>query len=186
MSWSLGEISSLVTKAARGAGHPWGVAQEVGAAVRWLGERGQPGAEACAQWLSGEEGACPITVGLGVLDQARGQLPRDLGSIAAPMLILPFVARSLAAEEARVVLVDGVEVIVSPDAVDVPGGLPVLARVQVADCAEHARVRERATRVPTIDLRALDVLNAFANRTYAPATEASRLLGAGAGLSDND
>jgi hypothetical protein len=29
-------------------------------------------------------------------------------------------------------------------------------------------------------------LNTFAQRTYAPATEASRLLGAGAGVSDND
>jgi hypothetical protein len=29
-------------------------------------------------------------------------------------------------------------------------------------------------------------LEAFAQRTYAPATEASRMLGAGAGLSDND
>ena len=31
-----------------------------------------------------------------------------------------------------------------------------------------------------------DTLNRFAHRTYAPATEESRLLGAGAGLSDND
>ncbi|MFV1875593.1 hypothetical protein [Nioella sp.] len=29
-------------------------------------------------------------------------------------------------------------------------------------------------------------LNAFAHRTYAPATEESRLAGAGAGLTDND
>ncbi|MEP3636337.1 MAG: DUF3726 domain-containing protein, partial [Paracoccaceae bacterium] len=32
----------------------------------------------------------------------------------------------------------------------------------------------------------LDGLNVFAGRTYAPATAASRLLGAGAGTSDND
>jgi len=30
------------------------------------------------------------------------------------------------------------------------------------------------------------VLTRFAHNTYAPATEASRLAGAGAGLSDND
>ena len=35
-------------------------------------------------------------------------------------------------------------------------------------------------------VRSLFVLNTFAHRTYAPATEESRLLGAGAGLSDND
>jgi len=38
--------------------------------------------------------------------------------------------------------------------------------------------------VPDVD--AWGALNQFAHRTYAPATEESRLLGAGAGLSDND
>ena len=37
-----------------------------------------------------------------------------------------------------------------------------------------------------VDANTLATLNAFAHRTYAPATEASRLKGAGAGLSDND
>ena len=37
-----------------------------------------------------------------------------------------------------------------------------------------------------VDETAWATLNAFAHRTYAPATEASRLSGAGAGLSDND
>ena len=32
----------------------------------------------------------------------------------------------------------------------------------------------------------LDRLNSLAHKTYAPATEESRLAGAGAGLSDND
>jgi len=32
----------------------------------------------------------------------------------------------------------------------------------------------------------VNALSAFAARTYAPATEESRLAGAGAGLSDND
>jgi len=35
-------------------------------------------------------------------------------------------------------------------------------------------------------LRQVDVLIRFAARTYAPATEASRLSGAGAGTTDND
>ena len=37
-----------------------------------------------------------------------------------------------------------------------------------------------------IDADCWSVLSAFAQRTYAPATENSRLLGAGAGLGDDD
>ena len=36
ISWSLGETAALVTKAARGAGMPWGLADETGLAVSWL------------------------------------------------------------------------------------------------------------------------------------------------------
>jgi len=37
-----------------------------------------------------------------------------------------------------------------------------------------------------IDVKTRTCLEEFAQRTFAPATEASRLAGAGAGLSDND
>ena len=45
---------------------------------------------------------------------------------------------------------------------------------------------ERMTRIPDTDAPSIDVLVLFAARTYAPATEASRLSGAGAGTTDND
>jgi hypothetical protein len=41
-------------------------------------------------------------------------------------------------------------------------------------------------RVPITASACITVLNGFAKNTYAPATEASRLAGAGAGLNDND
>jgi hypothetical protein len=41
-------------------------------------------------------------------------------------------------------------------------------------------------RVPVTASACITVLNGFAKNTYAPATEASRLAGAGAGLNDND
>jgi len=46
-------------------------------------------------------------------------------------------------------------------------------------------VTSHATRA-TPDAEHWATLNRFAHHTYAPASEASRLLGAGAGLSDND
>ncbi|MDP4631478.1 MAG: hypothetical protein NWS54_00005, partial [Porticoccaceae bacterium] len=41
-------------------------------------------------------------------------------------------------------------------------------------------------RVPVTASACITVLNSFAKNTYAPATESSRLAGAGAGLNDND
>ena len=43
MSWSLGEIGALATKAARGSGMDWGLADEAGYAVKWLQRRQLPG-----------------------------------------------------------------------------------------------------------------------------------------------
>ena len=42
MSWSLGEIGALATKAARGSGMDWGLADEAGYAVKWLQRRQLP------------------------------------------------------------------------------------------------------------------------------------------------
>jgi hypothetical protein len=55
-----------------------------------------------------------------------------------------------------------------------------------------SRVAQPAPKSPPLRTRVdltqqhLDDLNSYAHRTYAPATEASRLAGAGAGLNDND
>ena len=38
----------------------------------------------------------------------------------------------------------------------------------------------------TVETGSLTVLNRYAAKTFAPVSEQSRLLGAGAGLSDND
>ena len=40
MSWSLAEIEAETRKATRGAGLPWGLAEEAGKAVRWLAMHG--------------------------------------------------------------------------------------------------------------------------------------------------
>ena len=52
MSWSLGEIRALAIKAARGAGMPWGMAEEAGFASHWLLQQGLPGTELLATLLT--------------------------------------------------------------------------------------------------------------------------------------
>ena len=43
MTFSLNEIEAIGKRAARGAGLPWGLAEEAGKAARWLTARGLPG-----------------------------------------------------------------------------------------------------------------------------------------------
>jgi len=61
--------------------------------------------------------------------------------------------------------------------------------VDETDCSTSravAKVAEIQTRVPDTEAEAIARLEYFAARTYAPATEASRMSGAGAGVTDND
>ena len=51
-NFSLGEIDALTRKATRGAGYSWGIAEEVGKAIRWLSAYGFYGPEVLAQHLS--------------------------------------------------------------------------------------------------------------------------------------
>ena len=57
--------------------------------------------------------------------------------------------------------------------------------VTLSACALPGDNEERFERAHILPVH-FDKLEAFAKRTYAPATEASRLAGAGSALSDND
>lgn len=116
---SRNEAETLAAKAARGAGLPWGLAEEAGFAAGWLHEAGfapmglllayleQVAAGAwqdmrpnwaSATFVPSKTGVslCPITLGASLLDfwgdapPAEG-LPR-IGPIAAPLLLLPALA----------------------------------------------------------------------------------------------
>lgn len=156
MTWSLNEIEALSRKAARGAGYSWGLADEAGRAVRWLEARGEPGATALLELLSWRDGKA---------------YPSTVPGQAS---VCPIVAGTM--------LCDGV---LLRDEIDgLPLHSPLLMQPFIA-WLEGPGETDPAARanVPTDVAAALD---AYATRTYAPATEASRLAGAGAGLSDND
>ncbi|WP_071674701.1 DUF3726 domain-containing protein [Nioella nitratireducens] len=211
-TWSLNELEALSRKAARGAGYSWGLSEEAGRATRWLCARGLAGAEALVRlldwrdlrdhdatvpmlhpqhWQAAPKGTCPIVAGT-LLSDGVGEvspLALHLQGVQEPLLLLPFVAwRAEAAGDALSVSFDGLRYVTRPDghllrsaeagsahdgvevsAVAAPRGTPIMAHTR-AEVAPETMQR----------------LTAFATRTYAPATEASRLAGAGAGLSDND
>ncbi len=117
---SLSEITSLATRAARGAGFDWGEAEDIGQAVAWLAARGLPGCELLLQRLEAgpmsrpmpegghwrcDDRQCPLQTGMALADRARlddgpsggpgggpGGGALTLHAVGFPGLLLPFLA----------------------------------------------------------------------------------------------
>jgi len=213
MSWSLGESRALAVKAARGAGMSWGLAEEVGYAVYWLEGRGAPGIIALAQYLScitqfkqpyhelsrprlsqnqlvSSGVVCPIALGAAISDSHL--LPAASILVYQPLLIVPFLAAIRGKNEATLAWSEQ-QVLCTNSGLTVTAKktlLVVQAEVTLTlaplDYISATTLLPLTTRVPDKSLPAIATLEKLAALTYAPATEASRVRGAGAGTSDND
>ncbi len=209
MSYSLNEMEATAKRATRGAGYAWGLAEEAAKAARWLCVQGLDGSAEIARLLDrdfaghpaqhrpatstgvwrGEGDLCPLATGALLSDCAQRLkgAPIEMRHVAAPSVLLPFAAWAAKrlGGSVRVECDDAVAVTDGTN-LDLQGDLPGVAhRVVVSQCAQGVKPRRRLARsYPTA--QSWDVLNRFAHRTYAPATEESRVSGAGAGLSDND
>ena len=205
ISWSLGETAALATKAARGAGMPWGLADETGVAVSWLHAHGIPGLAALCRYLKWRDNGivtrwpdhpagtacyCPIALGTAYMD---GAMPLTLatGTIREPVLMLPFIAKRNTDQPMQVDLGD-MSIHLSKDGVCSPY-LNTALLISQANCTINYATDTAAMapyelthRVPSYFFGCVAVLTEFAKKTYAPATDESRLAGAGAGLNDND
>lgn len=211
MTLSLNEVDALAKKASRGAGYSWGIAEEAGRAVRWLCSVNVDGCRALSKllvqldqadltghapllgdvWRARAGILCPLLSGPTLSDFAA-RLPNGpirLERVAHPILLAPFAAMSAHALAAPVRLAwsslaietDGAAVVITGEI----GAPEADVTVCIAEAFDHAAATPVTQRAQP-DIDAFARLNAFAHRTYAPATDASRLLGAGAGLSDND
>lgn len=191
MSFSLNEVEAMARKAARGAGCDWGLAEEAAKATRWLCAQGLDGVQLLCAGLSSEDlaGACPLKVGASLIDRAAtlDASPLKLAHVAYPALLLPFAA--MAARKLQQVIwveCDGAHAVTDGQGLAITGTFPDHAvRVDVLVDGVLSAPMPPATRA-TPDPEAWAALASLAQLTYAPATEASRLHGAGAGLSDND
>ena len=126
--WSLGEVEAHCRRAARGAGAPWGIAEEAGRAARWLAARGFPGPALVADHLrahdrvpygdlapAAESGAwrapggrlCPLITGAAMCDRAAeiaaGRVI-ETGAMAFPLLLAPQADASARQAGAAIVL----------------------------------------------------------------------------------
>lgn len=194
MSWSIGEIASLAIKAARGAGMEWGIAQEAGHAVSWLERNGVSGVSTLAAYLQQcdrEEAfyphQCPLHTGT-LISDTNNIHAADGQTVYAPLLLAPFIAQCLEQETIRLTW-KACEVLVSKNGILTQGSEvqsiergKILVEVLKSDFTPLPG----KTRISTGAQEAIDILDALAHKTYAPATEASRISGAGAGLNDND
>jgi len=214
MSFSLNEIEATAKKAARGGGYGWGLAEEAGKAVRWLCAHGFDGCKALADLLETIDGAdltdkrpiinngvwrspsselCPLTTGAALSDRAFSLTTEGviIHSILQPLLLLPFV-------QAAARQLQGSVTITWPNVSAVCNGAGIswnaksaaqlyctADSVKVFFGGESGNVLPAATRAEPNEADLKRLID-FARRTYAPATEESRLLGAGAGTSDND
>lgn len=156
-------------------------------------------------WQARSGRLCPLATGLGFSDQIASRHPGDQlawDQVSEPLLLLPFLAE--AADEAMLGLsvnCDKHQLSITPskhefytgaesssDHLPIHGRHDVQIRMNEVACltrqpparAAHPRTRARSSEAE--HQRLLDL----AARTYAPATEASRRLGAGASLTDND
>ncbi len=199
----------MAFNAARGGGHSWGVSNDAGRAVRWLCSFGIDGCAALAAllwrdatlspepgrpdhdsmpWKSSSGRLCPLQTGVALSDFA-GSIATSaivLEGVARPALLLPFAASAArltnsgfsVAWEGFASLTDGVglELMRGRAALEVPLATEVTISTRHG---ESCRPPGFTRFVP--DPNDWADLERMAERTYAPATEESRLLGAGTG-----
>jgi hypothetical protein len=213
---SLNEIDVSVKRAMRGIGMSWGVAEEAGKAARFLCSRGAPGVDVLLPLLKAEDGLaapnlapltaggswrprgkfiCPILAGAALTDDGAEivrQRTMALKDVRAPLFVLPFLAR-LAREQRKNVRATwaGASVTCGTDgSVAVSGALtgvtPIGIEIMFGAGPSGDRPLSEKLEPVEVDDALWQELQAFAARTYVPASEQSRLKGAGAGLRDND
>ncbi len=198
------EVESLCFKAARGAGLDWGLAEEAGQATRWLAAHGVDGPTTLLHHLlaakdrpasvppslallepQSSEPLCPIHLGAALSDLGQLRSVIEVGPVAAPMLLLPFLARIAGA--------GGVELGFEGGSVSVgSGGIKGdVARLAMANAARvilapigQGPALQSGTRV-ALEKSTVGGLSALAMETTVPATEQSR-SDAGAKIDDND
>ncbi len=205
---SLNEVEATAKKAARGAGFTWGMAEEAAKATRWLCGKGINGCADLARLLSIEEHniertptwkigtwtsesapLCPINVGACMADQAHGLSAEgwQVNDVVCATFLMPFVA-DIAVKTGQTVAMMGQGFSAVTDGNHLSLNAQVPARgVSVTIRTTYTAVlpSDAFSRV-TPDEADWTVLQTLAHRTYAPATEASRMTGAGAGITDND
>jgi len=215
IDYSIGEIESLVLKSCRAAGMSWGLAEEGARSAGELSMLGLPTVEAFARLLSrlhtlehtsvkpvishdeiSTEGAfmCPVYAGAWWMDSFAAFAESDrrvtFSCVAEPLILTSFFFRSaVKAQRAMTVSCDQIETTFTDGLFNNSLAIAEIETASTVTLTMGANApvgwgytHQRAA----CEEQSLAVLLDLAHETYVPATEASRNLGAGAGLTDND
>lgn len=195
---TLSEIRATCTKAARGAGCPWGLAEEAGVAAARLQAQGLPGAETLAALFETPRNcACSNSSGTalcGLKEMARfSDLPpseeqKINASLAAPLLFLaPMLDMSRDGSSWQMEWPDG-QVSCDGNGLNWNGDqLPLVVnslRIKRTGPTKDSNTPSPASQ--PVDPNAWDKLLASAAKTYVPETDQSRSAGAGPDASNDD
>ena len=214
MSYSLNELESLLRKAAAGSGFPAGHADAIAAAGIWLARRRFPACQVVERALTGGfrppnpaeadnktwfHDASAAIDGLAAIDLLLAQSqsepePVILEALNVPTLLLGLCGDAADQHRSAFTLARAnTTITVAPDADLKPEHWPFGANGDLCilrtSPAPAITAPHLATRYHPIDNAAAlawDALMQLAHNTYVPASEHSRLAGAGAGLTDND
>lgn len=139
---------------------------------------------------------CPLIIGTALCDRvgemATAQESIQIGPMLHPLLLLPFAAAISKITQCEInVSWSDAEFLVSENSISVTDKANALT-LETVETA-YFMLSQNPMREPSacnqdysVDTSTWVQLNTFAQRTFAPASEASRLTGAGAGLSDTD
>ena len=214
MIYSLNEIDAMAKRAARGAGLSWGLAEEAGKAVRWMSANGLPGADALAHilelnqdhsydqlapistdgvWQARSGSLSPLIVGAALSDLAdeiANGREIILGKVTKPILLSGYLAPIARKHGCNVTLQwqDGM-VCVSRQGLGLNGSAVHALYAENIHCAisDSPIVLFNPERPGNdVEPATWERLTEFMTVYLAPDTEASRIAGAGAGVSDND
>jgi len=216
MSFSLNEIEAMGKRAARGAGLSWGLCEEAAKGVRWLSSFGFPGPDLLAnlleqndrlphidftpvslegEWHAPANRLSPLIAGAAMSDCAikmeRGETI-CMHNVSYPLLLAPFAAGAALRLEAPVTVKWGGARITTDGAKLGTSGTQEELMAKSASILECTIATDIALPIKPVSRAQIDEqtwkrLETFAARTFAPATEESRLRGAGgAELTDND
>ncbi|MBP5856601.1 DUF3726 domain-containing protein [Marivibrio halodurans] len=159
------------------------------------------GADGARLWQAAGGALCPVAAGTALVDFAfdlrRADASIRLHIVRTPLLLLPFIARAAAEEGRRFEMTCGAPggdpaiTQLSPDGPTgplprLPGEADILIRPATDGGTRSERATPRIARGVAVDRRVWARAERLAHRTYVPASDGSRLSGAGAGLSDND
>lgn len=196
ISRTLSEIAALGQKAARGAGCPWGLAEEAGLAARVAESHGLPGIAALADLLLGPR-ACRCTgltdgpiCGIAALASLSDNLENlrerggvEIGSVrGVPLLAAPLCLDAAATGRAwRLDWSSGSLTVDSGGVAEIGDRIDGPAAVSVARIRTGPKTRPSCANGREVPAEAWTSLEKLAAKTLVPETPGSRARGAGEG-----